>query len=71
MSLQNNANVRKYRARLSLEGCMRMEITLHRNLIKRARELAWQEQVPFWFYVERALQAYATAGNIAETDNWK
>jgi hypothetical protein len=71
MTAQNNASVQKHRAKMVEEECARMEVTLHRNLIKQARALALQKRCPLWLVVEEALRAYTTTGNAAETVNVK
>lgn len=58
MSTQNNASVKKHRAKNSAEGLARMEVTLGRGLIKQARDLALQKRCPLWEVVEEALIAY-------------
>lgn len=74
MSLQNSARVRKCRAQMVKDGNARMEVILGRKLIHQVREIARQNQIPFWLLVERALDAYATpghtvAGNTVEGGN--
>ena len=63
MNTQNNANVQKYRARMSEEGYARMEVTLGHKFISQARQFAREKQMPFWQFVEQALLAYADSGN--------
>ncbi|MDR4470199.1 MAG: hypothetical protein MRJ68_18195 [Nitrospira sp.] len=56
--------VQKHRAKMTLEGLGRMEVTLSRKFIDQARELARRRKVPFWYFLERAIVAYATvSGN--------
>jgi len=72
MSTQNNASVKKHRGKNVEEGLARMEVTLSRKFIKQVREFARQRGMPFWYFVEQALVAYAAAtSNAAETGNGK
>jgi len=52
--------VQEHRARSAAQGYGRMEVTLSRTLIGQARELARRRKVPFWYFVEQAIVAYAT-----------
>lgn len=64
MSVQNTARIQRYRANIAQEGLTRMEVTLSRTLVGQARELARHRRMPFWYFVERAIVAYATvSGN--------
>lgn len=64
--------VQRHRAKIVEEGYSRMEVTLGRKFIGQAREFARQRGMPFWYFVEQALVAYAAAtGNAAETGNGK
>ena len=70
MNTQNIARVQKHRAKLATEDCVRMEVTLQRELIRQARELARRKGRPFWKLVEVALLAYV-AGHAAVIGNEK
>ena len=64
----NKLLVQRHRAKMAEEGCARMEVTLSRRFIKQAREFARQRGMPFWYFVEHALVAYApSTGNAAQT----
>ena len=64
MSVQNTANVQRYRDKITKEGLSRMEITLSRRFINQARAMARQRRMPFWYFVEQAIMAYVSiSGN--------
>ena len=72
MSTQNNARVQKHRAKLATEDCARIEVTLQKDLIRQARDLARQNRRPFWEVIEAALIEYladhaAVSGNEKKT----
>ena len=72
MSTQNTASVQKHRAKLAAEGCMRMEVILSRKFVTEARAYARARKIPFWYFVQQALLAYAAAtGKATETGNGK
>jgi hypothetical protein len=56
--------VQRHRAKMAAAGWGRLEVRLGRELIKQARELARQKRMPFWSFVEEAIIAYATTGNV-------
>jgi hypothetical protein len=63
MSTLNNTSVQKHREKLTTEGCARLEITISRGVIDRARDLAQQKRCPIWQVVQDALIAYFATGN--------
>lgn len=68
MSTQQNASVKKHRAKMDAEGCARLEITIGRIAIDQARELAKRKQCPLWQVVQEALMAYVKAVNAATSN---
>jgi hypothetical protein len=63
----HNDRIQKHRAKMVEEGYARMEVTLGRKFINQAREFARKKRMPFWYFVEQALVAYAATGNATET----
>jgi len=64
MSMQNNASVKNYRARMKANGCRRMEVTLGGGMIDRAREVARLRGWPLWRVVEEALSAFVMTDDV-------
>ncbi len=55
--------VQCHRAKNAHEGYARMEVTLGRKFVTQAREFARARKIPFWYFVQQALLAYAVTGN--------
>jgi hypothetical protein len=69
MPSKTSLSVQKHRAKLAAEKCKRMEVTLQRDLIEQAHELARQKRRPLWELVEVALIAYLKIEDAGETGN--
>ena len=72
MSMQNTASVQRHREKNAAEGYARMEVTLGRKFITQAREFARARKIPFWYFVQESLLAYAAAiGKAPESGSGK
>ena len=71
MSQSNAESVKKYRAKMATDECVRMEVTLGAWLIAKAREKARRSRWPLWKVVEEALIEHLKADHAAETGNAK
>ncbi len=69
MSLQetgNKARVQRFRAKLAVQKCARLEVVIGADVIEMARAIAKRRGCPMWQVVQEALKAYTdVTGNVA------
>ena len=71
MRQTNTESVKKFREKMTAEGCARLEVTIGAAPIDQVRELARQRGRPVWEVVQDALEAYVATAQAATTGNQK